>query len=381
MKLRKLVLAFVSLLLPAAAWADINVGVVLSLTGPAASLGIPEKQALSLVPKTVAGEKINFIILDDATDPSAAVRNTRKLITEEKVDILIGSSTTPAALAMIDPAYEARTPTISLAASSRVVSPMDDKRHWVFKTIQNESLMADLTVDHMTKNGVRKLGVIVVSDGYGDAWLDVMRKETRAAGIEITSVERYARSDSSVTAQILKLVSTNPDAIFIASAGTPASLPQKSLGERRYDGLVYQTYGAANNDFLRVSGKDAEGVYFAVAPIVVAEQLPSEHPVKQRAMGFIADYEKAFGDGSMNIFASNAYDAWLLLENAIPKALKTAKPGTPAFRKALRDAIEGTKNLVSTQGVFNMTPTDHVGYDQRAAVMVEVENGTWKLAQ
>src|SRR5690606_37246428 len=272
MKPKKLVLAFVSLVLPAVAAADINVGVVLSLTGPAASLGIPEKQALSLVPRQVAGENINFIILDDATDPSAAVRNTRKLITEEKVDILIGSSTTPAALAMRDPAYEARTPTISLGASSAIVTPMDEKRKWVFKTIQNESLMADLTDDHMKRRGVKKLGVIVVADGYGDTWLKAMQDETRAAGIEITSVERYARSDSSVTAQILKIVASNPDAVFIASAGTPASLPQKSLvGERGYKGLVYQTYGAANNDFLRVSGRDAEGCFFAVAPIMVAE--------------------------------------------------------------------------------------------------------------
>jgi branched-chain amino acid transport system substrate-binding protein len=359
--------------------ADINVGVILSLTGPAASLGIPEKNALTLVPKQIGGEKINLIILDDASDPTVAVQNAKKLIEVNNVDIIFGASTTSASLAMIDTIFDGKTPVISLAASGRITAPMDDKRKWIFKTIPNESQPAERTVDHMRSHGIKKIGFIGFADGYGDSWVDSMKAAAAPAGIEIASVERYARTDTSVASQILKLISIKPDAVFIAASGTPAALPQLTLTERGFKGTVYQTYGIANNDFLRVSGKSAEGAIFAVAPVVVATQLPDSNPTKKVAFDLIRRYEEAFGAGSMSIFASNAWDAWLLTANAIPTALKTAKPGTPGFRKALRDALEGTKDLVSSQGIFNMTPTDHVGYDLRASVMVEIKDGKWLL--
>ena len=361
--------------------ADINVGVILSLTGPAASLGIPEKNALTLAAKTVGGEKINFIVVDDASDPTNAVTSAKKLVSVDKVDVILGTSTTGAALAMIETVFEGRTPTISLAASSRITAPMDEKRQWLFKTIQNEAQMAELTADHMRRNGVKKLGFIGFSDAYGDSWADSMSKACAAAGIELVGVERYGRTDTSVTSQILKIMSLKPDAVFIAGSGTPAALPQKALAEKGYKVPVYQTYGIANNDFLRVAGKDAEGSMFAVAPLLIAEQLADTHPSKKVALDLISRYEAAFGAGSMNIFASNAWDAWILVERAIPFALKSAKPGSAEFRKALRDALENTREVVSSQGVFNMTPTDHVGYDNRARVMVRVKDGKWQLVR
>jgi branched-chain amino acid transport system substrate-binding protein len=364
-----------------AAQADINVGVILSLTGPAASLGIPEKNALTLAPKTVGGEKINFIVLDDGSDPTLAVQNTRKLISQNNVDVIIGTSTSGAALAMIDPIFEGKVPTISLAASSQIISPMDEKRAWIFKTIPNESQPAEKTAAHMKAQGIKKLGFIGFSDAYGETWAESMKKATSEAGIDILSVERYARTDTSVTAQILKILSMKPDAVFIAGSGTPAALPQRTLSERGFKGTVYQTYGIANNDFLRVAGKDAEDALFAVAPVIVADQLPDSNLSKKVALDLIRRYEEAFGAGSLSIFASNAWDAWTVIENALPAATKVAKPGTPAFRKALRDAIENTRDVVSSQGVFNMTPTDHVGYDQRASVMVQIKNGKWKLVK
>jgi len=359
--------------------ADINIGVILSLTGPAASLGIPEKNALSLVPKQIGSEKVNLIILDDASDPTTAVLNAKKLISVNNVDLILGTSTTGAALAMVDTVFEGKTPVISLAASSRVTGPMDEKRHWIFKTIPNESQPALRTVDHMRSQGIKKVGFIVFADAYGDSWVESMKAAAPAAGVEIISVERYARTDTSVASQVLKLISMKPDAVFIAASGTPAALPQLTLVERGFKGPIYQTYGIANNDFLRVSGKSAEGAMFAVAPVVVADQLPDSVLSKKVALDLIRRYEEAFGAGSLSIFASNAWDAWLLTANAIPTALKAAKPGTPEFRKALRDAIEGTKNLVSSQGVFNMTPTDHVGYDLRASVMVQIKDSKWAL--
>lgn len=368
-------------LMSMAAHADVNVGVVLSLTGPAASLGIPEKNALSLIPKEVAGEKVNLIILDDASDPTKAVVNAKKLTGVDNVDVVIGSSTTAASLAMIDTIFEKKTPTVSLGASARITGPMDEKRHWMFKTIQNEDQMAELTVAHMRKNGVKRFGFIGFADAYGDSWAESMTKASAAGGLEITAMERYGRTDVSVAAQILKIMSKKPDALFVAGAGTPAALPQKTLAERGISVPVYQTYGIANNDFLRVAGKDAEGSLFAIAPVLIAEQLPDSHQSKKVAVDLIGRYERAFGAGSMSIFASNAWDAWLLIERAIPIALRTAKPGTAEFRKALRDAIESTRELTSSQGVFNMTPTDHVGYDNRARVMVRVKDGKWQLVR
>ena len=363
------------------AHADINVGVILSLTGPAASLGIPEKNALTLIPRQVGGEKINLLVLDDASDPTNAVQNAKKLIGQNNVDIIIGSSTTAASLAMIDTIFEGKTPNISLAASSRVTGPMDEKRHWIFKTIPNESQPAERTVDHMRMHGIKKVGFIGFADAYGDSWAESMKKAASAAGIEIVSVERYVRTDTSVAAQVLKIMSMKPDAVFIAGSGTPAALPQLSFVERGFKGVIYQTYGIANNDFLRVAGKDAEGALFAVAPVIVAEQLPDSNPSKKVALDLIRRYEGVFGAGSLSIFASNAWDAWGLIEHAIATAVKAAKPGTPEFRKALRDAIENTRDLVSSQGVFNMTPTDHVGYDQRASVMVQIKSGKWQLVK
>ncbi len=375
----KLVAAALLAVCALSARAEVTVGAVLSLTGPAASLGIPEKNALSLLPASVGGEKLKVIILDDASDPTLAVQAVKKLTAENNADVIIGASTTGAALAMIDTIFESKTPNVSLAASSRVTGPMDEKRQWMFKTIPNESQPAERTVRHMQAAGIKKIGFIGFADAYGDTWLEALRKATTAAGIEIQTVERYVRTDTSVVAQTLKLLSTKPDAIFIAGSGTPAALPQLALTERGFKGLVYQTYGIANNDFLRVSGKAAEGAVFAVAPVVVAEQLPEGNPTRKVAMELIQRYEAAFGAGSMNVFTSNAWDAWLLTEHALTAALKLAKPGTPAFRKAVRDALEGTRGLVSSQGIFNMTPTDHVGYDLRASVMVQIKDGKWRL--
>ncbi len=363
------------------AYADITIGAILSLTGPAASLGIPEKNALTLIPRQVGGEKIHLIVLDDASDPTNAVQGAKKLIGEHNADLIIGPSTTGASLAMIDSIFEGRTPNISLGASSRIIAPMDEKRRWIFKPIPNESQPAELTVSHMRAQGIGKVGFIGFADAYGDTWAESLKKAASAGGIEIVGIERYVRTDTSVTSQILKIMTQKPDAVFIAASGTPAALPQIALVERGYKGAVYQTYGIANNDFLRVSGKDADGALFAVAPVIVADQLPESNPSRKVALDLIRRYEAAFGAGSLSIFASNAWDAWGLVERAIPAAIKAAKPGSAEFRKALRDAIENTKDHVSSQGVFNMTATDHVGYDMRASVMVRIAGGKWQLVR
>ncbi|HEY1092603.1 MAG TPA: ABC transporter substrate-binding protein [Burkholderiaceae bacterium] len=361
------------------AQADINVGVTVSATGPAASLGIPEKNTFALMPTTIAGQKVNYIVLDDASDTTQAVSNTRKLITEHKVDVVIGSTVTPNSLAMIDVAAEAKTPMISMAASSRIVEPMDAKRHWVFKTPQNDIMMALAIATHMAEHGVKTVGYIGFADAYGEGWYNEFNKIAASKGLSIVASERYARSDTSVTGQVLKLMVAKPDAVLIGGSGTPAALPQKALKERGYAGKYYQTHGVANNDFLRVGGRDVEGTFLPAGPVLVAAQLPADHPLKKSAQAYIATYEKTYGKDSVSTFGGHAWDAGLLLQAAIPVAMKKAQPGTPAFRAALRDALEGVANLAGAHGVFNMSASDHLGLDQRARVMVEIKNASWKL--
>ena len=358
---------------------DIKVGVTLSATGPAASLGIPERNTFPLLPQTIGGKKVNYIVLDDASDTTTAVRNSRKLISEDKVDVLVGSTVTPNSLAMIDVAAESETPMISMAASSRIVDPVDAKRRWVFKTPQNDQQMALVILGHMLGQGVKTVGFIGFADAYGEGWWTQFSNLAETRGIKIAGNERYQRADTSVTGQVLKLISTQPDAILIAGSGTPAALPQKTLKERGYAGKIYQTHGVANNDFLRVCGKDCEGTFLPAGPVLVTEQLPNDHPVKKSATAYVTAYEGAQGKGSVSTFGAHAWDVGVLLQQAIPVALKKGQPGTKEFRVALRDALEGVKNAAGAHGIFNMSASDHLGLDQRAAVMIQIRDGKWVM--
>ena len=361
--------------------ADINVGVTLSATGPAASLGIPEKNTVALLPATIAGQKVNYIVFDDASDTTTAVKNTRKLIAENKVDVVIGSTTSPNSLAMIDVVAEAETPMIAMAASSRIIEPMDGKRYWVFKTPQNDAQMATAIVQHMLDNNVKTVAYIGFADAYGEGWWNEFSKIAEARKIQIVANERFNRSDTSVTGQVLKTIAAKPDAVLIGGAGTPAALPQKSLKEKGYKGMMYQTHGVANADFLRVCGKDCEGTFLPAGPVLVAAQLPDSNPIKKVALEYVTKYEAANGKGTVSTFGAHAWDASKLLVNAVPAALKKGQPGTPEFRKALRDALENTRNLTAAHGVFNMSPQDHLGFDQRSRVTVKIDGGNWKLVQ
>ncbi|WP_395694359.1 ABC transporter substrate-binding protein [Piscinibacter sp.] len=380
MKLKRLLLAAAITLIGAsgAARADITVGVTVSATGPAASLGIPEKNTVDLMPKTIAGQKINYIVLDDGSDTTKAVANTRKLITEDKVDVVLGSTITPNSLAMIDVVAENQVPMISMAASARIVEPVDAKRRWVFKTPQNDIMMSLAIATHMANNGVKTVGFIGFADAYGEGWYGEFAKVAALKGLQIVANERYARTDTAVTGQVLKIVAAKPDAVLVAGSGTPAALPQKTLRERGYTGKYYQTHGVANADFLRVGGKDVDDTFLPAGPVLVADQLPASNPVRKSAQAYVAAYEAAHGKGSVSTFGAHAWDAGLLMTAALPAALKKAKPGTPEFRAALRDAIEQVKDLAGAHGIFSMSPTDHLGLDQRAYVMVKIVNGAWK---
>ncbi|PNY79604.1 ABC transporter substrate-binding protein [Deinococcus koreensis] len=361
------------------ALADVRVGVIVSATGPAASLGIPERNTVALLPQTIAGQKIVYTILDDASDTTAAVTSARKLIQDNKVDLIIGTTTTPASLAMIDVVSEAKVPMISLAASEAIIKPVDAKRAWVFKTPQTDALMAAAVVQHMQKNKVKTVGYIGFNDAYGEGWLTELKKNAAARGIRVVSEERYGRSDTSVTGQALKVLAARPDAVLIGASGVPAVLPQKTLKERGYTGQIYQTHGVANADFLRVGGKDVEGAILPAGPVLVADQLPDTNPNKKVGLNYFGLYEAKYGAGSVSTFGAHMWDAGLLMQKALPVALKKAQPGTPEFREALRVALEGTRNVIGAHGIFNLSATDHLGLDARSRVMVQVVGGTWKL--
>ena len=363
----------------APAMAQIKIGVTISTTGPAASLGVPEKNTIAFMPTEAAGQKIEYIVLDDGADSTRAVANARKLIDENNVDVLIGSSTTPASLAMVDVAGEKKVPLISLAASEKIIAPAEGARRWAFKTPQNDSLMARAVADHMAAHGIKTIGFIGFNDAYGDGWLAEMQKALEPKNIKLVATERYARNDQSVTGQVLKVMAAKPDAVLIAGSGTPAALPQKTLKERGYNGVYYQTHGIANQDFLRVGGKDVEGTILPVGPVLIPKQLADNNPIKPVASKYVDEYEKMYGQGSFATFGAHMYDAGIELAHAVPEALKAGKPGTPEFRAALRDALERLHEVVLSNGVADMSATDHNGFDERARVMVTIKDGAWVL--
>ena len=363
---------------PFAARADITIGAVLSLTGGGASLGIPERQTIELLPREIAGQKIRYIVLDDGTDSTKAVQAFQKLVSEEKVDFIIGPSVTPTSIAVLDAAGAAGTPMVSMAGSQAVIEPPVGGRRWAFKLASPEASMLAVPLDYLKAQGGKTIGNIAFATAFGDAFAVALDKESAKRGLTVTGVEKFNLSDTSVTPQALKLMSAKPDAIFMATSGTPGALPVLELRNRNYTGLLIANQGIANPDFLRVAGKSAEGVMLASSPVTVAEQLPANHPMRASSMAFVNVYEAKWGANSRNLFAATAWDAYLMFAQAVPGALKVAQPGTPAFRTALRDLIETGPEIVGAAGIYKFSPTDHNGTDNRSLVMIVVKDGAWK---
>ena len=358
-----------------AALADITIGVIAPMTGAASGLGIPAGNQAKLWPKTIGGEKLNVIVMDDATDPNQGVTHAKRFVTNDKVDVIMGSVATPVAAAVAQVAEEAATPQI---AWSPVAVPAG-KDKWLFRLPQSNAVMGHAIIEHMKKQGIKSVGFLGYSDAYGETWLNDFKPQAEKAGIKFGPVERFARADTSVTGQALKLVQANPEAILVVASGSGAAMPQMALAERGYKGKIYQTHAAATRDLMRVGGKAVEGGFVVSGPAVLAEQLPDSHPSKAEAVKFVQQYEKAYGPGSRNQFAGHAYDSIIVMEKAVPIALKKAKPGTPEFRAALRDAFEQIGKTTLAHGVLNWTPTDHWGYTDDTGVMMKVTGGEFKV--
>lgn len=361
------------------ALADLKVGFITSLSGPVSSLGIPYAKgiqaAIAFKPE-VAGQKIQMFQLDDASDPSTAARNARKLIEEEKVDVIIGTAGSPGALAIAAVARETKTPLISIANANL---PGDDGA-WMVTIPQPAPLMISAVVDQMKKQGIKTVGYIGFSDAWGDLVYDALMKSAGPAGIKVLTNERYARADASVTGQVLKIVAARPDAVITGGSGTPGALPYIALTERGYRGPIFGTHALINPDFVRVGGAAVEGMLAPTGPVVVAEQLPADNMIRKVALDFRSAYQKANGVAPTDAFSAYSFDAWLLFADAATRALATkAAPGTPQFRVALHDAINSTKELVGTHGVYNFKADSRYGSDERARVIVRLEKGQWKL--
>jgi len=362
----------------ASATAQVRIGVMVSATGPTSAIGIPQKNTAALLPPRIGGATVEYIVLEDGGDATRAVQNAKKLIGENNVDALIGPSTTPNAFAILDIIADAKVPLLATVGTQSVVEPIDAKKRWVFKTTQNDDLIAAELIRHMVKNGVKTIGFIGFNDPYGENWYKVFSSLAERASIRIVASERYARADQSVTGQALKLVGAKPDAVLIAAVGGPAVLPQATLYDLGYKGRIYQTHAVATDDFIRLGKEKVEGTVLAAGSMLVIDDVAETDPIRRVALVYIGAYEKQYGQRPAT-FGANTWDAGLLLERAIPAALKTAKPGSEAFRVALRDALEQERDVVGCQGVFNMSPTNHNGMDDRARVLVTVRDGKFRL--
>ncbi len=356
--------------------ADFKIGFISSLSGPVAALGIPyEKGIRAAIAEhpMINGRKVELIVLDDASDPTTAGRNARKLAVDDKVDVLIGTSGVPGAMAIAAVARELNVPLIS---PTPVTIPGADGA-WVVTVSQPFPLMVSAVVDRMKKSGVKTVAFIGFSDALGDLAYDSLIKAAEPAGIKVVANERYARSDSSVAGQVLKIVALRPDAVFAGNSGTPGALPYLALADRGYKGGLYGTHGLINADFVRVGGASIEGLQVPSGPVLVADQLPDSNPIKKVSTAFRAAYQKAHGSVPTDAFSSYTYDSYLLLADAASRT--KGEPGTPQYRTALRDSIVATKELAGTHGIYNFKPNDRYGSDQRAVVIVRMEKGQWKL--
>jgi branched-chain amino acid transport system substrate-binding protein len=361
-----------------AAEAQMKVGVVSSATGPTAVVGIPQKNTVALLPKKIGAVDVEYIYYDDASDPTQSVALIKKLLTEEHVDAIIGPSGSPNAMGAIQFIAEAKTPMLAPVGTPAVVLPMDEQKKWVFKTTQNDDLISQALVSHMAKHGVKTVGFIGLNDAYGESWYKTFVPMAEKVGIKLVANERFARSDQSVIGQAAKIIAANPDAVLVGAAGGPTVLPETTLVERGYKGQIYQTHGAATPDFVRLGGKAVDGTVMAASLMLVLGEMPDSNPAKKVALDYMAAYEKVYGTKPAT-FGANVYDAGLLLQKAVPEAAKKGKPGTPEFRAALRDALEQTKELVGTQGVYNMTAQDHSGFDRRGRELMQLKDGKWQL--
>ncbi len=363
---------------------DIVIGAAIAQTGPASSLGSGEADALKLFEKRVndaggvMGHNLKIVLLDTASDPSKAVLDVRKLITESRALAVICCTTSPESLAVIDTLQRAEVPNISIAASASIVQPASE-RHWVFKTPPIDATMVTAEVKDMVAQGVKTLGFIGFNDAYGQGGLAALQAAAPSDNVDIVATESFARSDTNLSSQATKLVAANPDAVLIWAIPPAGNVAEKALQDAGYQGLIYQSYGMTNETFLRLGGASLNGTRLSVLPVIVHDKLPASLPFASVVQDFVKTYRDAYGSVPSS-FAGHAWDAGLILEAASNQVLASTSPNDlKAFRSALRDAIENLHDFPAVDGIFNFSATDHSGLDTSSAIMVTVQDGAYQL--
>lgn len=364
---------------------ELRIGSVVAMTGPASALGLPEKNALELLQEQLANDTslpftVKFITYDDGSDPTKAVNNVRKLITEDRAHVVICCSTTPTSMAILETVTQAKVPNISLALGQSVIEPVKE-RHWIFKTPSTDQLQVTGLVDDMVKRGIKKVAFLGLEDSFGEGGWIAMQSVAKAKGVEIVASERFSRTDTNFTPQALKVRQSNPGAVYIHAIPPSSALVHQALKRVGYSGPIYHSGGSANNAFISIGKQDAESALLGTTPVLVYKDLPDSNPLKPVITKFAALYEKRFNVPKVDIFPGQSWDAGNITLKAAEEAVKAGAKldDLDASRAALRDKIEGVKEFVGVGGIFNYSPTDHLGLDQRSTFISVVKNGEFRL--
>lgn len=371
-----LVIAF-GLVAAAHAADPIKIGSVLSVTGGGAYLGDPELKTLQLYVERinkeggVLGRPLELVHYDDGTDASKANAFAKRLIEDDKVDIIVGGTTTGSTMSMVPLVEKAGIPFISLAGGVPIIAPV---KKWVFKTPQTDRMAAEKVFQDMKKRGFTKVALLSETSGFGQSG----KKESEAVvgnyGVTLVANETYGPKDTDMTPQLTKIKGT-PDvqAVFVFGFGGPPAIVTKNYKQLGITLPMYQSHGVASDEYIKLSGAAAEGVRLPSGAILVADKLPANDPQKAVTTAYRKTYSERFKEDA-STFGAYAYDGLMMAVDAIKRAGSTDKA-------KVRDAIEQTKGFVGTTGVFNMSPTDHMGLDLSSFRLLEVKNGDWAIVQ
>jgi branched-chain amino acid transport system substrate-binding protein len=358
-----------------------RVGAVFSITGPGSSLGIPERDTALMIEAEVnakGGVKgpdgkmhpLKLVIYDDASDETKAVLAAKKLIDEDKVSAIVGTTLSGTSLAILDTIQKAEVPLVSCAAAIKIVEPAAERK-WVFKTPQSDFLIVGVLVDYLKSKGLTKVGWLNVDYAFGQlGWIE-FEKAAQKAGLTIAANEKFGQKDVDMTAQLTRVKAAAPQAVIIWSIPPSASIATKNYADLGISAPLFQSHGVGNKKYIELAGPAANNVLFPAGKLLVAEQLADNDPQKATLLAYARDFEAKYGP--RNTFGGHAWDAVQIVLHAMEKA------GTD--RAKIRSAIETTKNFVGITGVFDFSPTDHNGLDRRAVTMIHIADGQWRLAK
>lgn len=352
-----------------------RLGAVLDISGPASSLGVPERNTLQMLADElnakggINGHPLELTILDTKTNETEAVLAIKKLIENEKVVAVLGASTSGSSMAMLDTAQKSGIPLVSMAAASKIVEPVD-QRHWVFKTAQTDLIVANRLASYMKEKGISRVAFMYMNNAYGDGGRQAFTQAAANHGLKIVAQEKFEATDKDMTAQLIRVKGTDAQAVLVWAIPPSASIVTKNFRDLGLKLPLFQTHGVGNQNFLDLAGEAANGVVLPVGKLLVADQLPDTDPQKKLLLDYIKDYKAKFNQAP-STFGGHAWDAFNLVVNALARA-----GNDPA---KIRDELEKTTNFVGISGVFNMSPSDHNGLDESSLVMVEVKDGKWKL--